>query len=80
MTVVSPKSGEAKIVTALDLGSVFQQVPEEARQREDKNCLRADPVLVEKKVFWYVQCESHVPTHNGSATHGKLLKPNNVLR
>ena len=56
---------------------------EEAGQRQDWFCLRTGIVSMEKDAFWPLQCDSHLPTTNGTRAderNKEIWQFSNVLR
>ena len=63
------KLGDAKFFTSLDIGSAFLTgTTEETRQGQDGIRLRAGVFSMEKDALWPLQCDSHVPTTDGTST------------
>ena len=78
------KLGEAEFFTTRDLGSAFWQVPlRKAGQGQDRVCLRAGTVSMEKDAFWSLQRHGHISTIDGTRIdwcNKEIWQPGNVLR
>ena len=78
------KLGDPKFFATLDLGSNFLEgSTEEARQGQNKVCLRAGAVSIEEDAFWSLQRHSYLSTIYGTRIdrrNEEIWQPGDVLR
>ena len=76
-------NGRTRVVQWFDHQERREVFTEEARQGKDGFCMRAGIVSMEKDALWPLQCDSHLPTTNGTGAdkrNEEIRQFSNILR